>query len=174
MRFDVTLAFSVSRDAKRDAGRVNEHSLPAQIQSIPMKADLPFDAARTAKEMNERFLIQREVEKRTPVLKKIRHRLSQHRAAQGQVVPVFSDGTETTVFRLRETGGNGFSLDFLWTEVEQFTALNAQQKQAVEQLRFVFADERGGGFQFVKGVVGNQIEKIIFLEVAMGDSGGDQ
>jgi hypothetical protein len=31
MTFDVVPAFGVSRDAKRDAGCVDEHSLPAQI-----------------------------------------------------------------------------------------------------------------------------------------------
>src|ERR1017187_2617507 len=111
MRFDVTLAFSVSRDAKCDAGCVNEHSLPAQIQSIPMKADLPFDVGRAAEEMNKRLLIHREVKKRAPVLEQTKHRPSQPGAARCQVVPVFSDGAETTAFRLRETGGNDFSLN---------------------------------------------------------------
>ncbi len=58
MRFDLRLAVCKRSDAKSHAGSVHQHPLPTQLQFVSMKIDLPFDVARAAEEVNERFLIQ--------------------------------------------------------------------------------------------------------------------
>jgi hypothetical protein len=45
--------FRERRDAKRDAGSVHQHALPAEVESVSIEADASFDVAGATKEMNE-------------------------------------------------------------------------------------------------------------------------
>ena len=71
VRLNVMLVFRDCREAKRAAGRVNQHSLASQIQSFSVEADPMFHVVDSAQKMNQRFLIQSNPQKRAPIMQQI-------------------------------------------------------------------------------------------------------
>src|ERR1043166_2354015 len=130
-----------------------------------MKIDLQLDIVGATKEMNKRLLVQTEVQKRAPVLKQVQHRSAQQGTGGCQFLPALIHSGELTPLLLSQAGGEEFSVNFRRAEVKKLAARDSEQKHVVVQLRFVFPGQIRVGLQFVKRVIGNQIEAIRFREV---------
>ena len=65
---DVLLVFRDRRQTERYPGRVNEHSLCAQVQSLSIQANPTVHSPGATLKVDQCLLIQAHLEKRTPIL----------------------------------------------------------------------------------------------------------